>query len=219
MHMPESQSARRPGAAPRVAAVVVAAGLSQRMGTFKPLLELGGKPLLQHVVEALQSSGHIEPIVVVTGHEESRLRAAMAGHPLTWVHNAAYADGEMLASVKAGVRALPAGTSAVVLALGDQPAVSMATIARLTRAWQDAQTPMVLPVFQGRRGHPLVLAASLWPEILALGLGETLKTLVHRHLGEALQVAVEDPAVLADLDTPEDYERARREWDQRAKER
>lgn len=196
---------------PNIVAVVLAAGLSKRMGAFKPLLPLGGKALLVHVIETLKAVDEIQTIVVVTGHEERRLRAALQAAPVSFVHNAAYASGEMLSSVQAGLRALPADVEAVVLALGDQPAVQAETVRRLVRTWLEQRPPLVLPVFQGRRGHPLLLCMSLRAEILALPENATLKTVVHHHLSEAVQIAVDDAAVTADVDTPEDYQRAQRE--------
>jgi molybdenum cofactor cytidylyltransferase len=196
---------------PHISAVVLAAGLSKRMGAFKPLLPLDGKALLVHVIETLQAVDEIRTILVVTGHEERRLKAALQSAPVSFVHNAAYASGEMLSSVQAGLRALPADVEAVVLALGDQPAVQPETVRRLVRTWLEQKPALVLPVFHGRRGHPLLLCMSLRAEILALPKNATLKTAVHRHLGEAVQIAVDDAAVTADVDTPEDYQRAQRE--------
>ena len=195
---------------PNIAAVVLAAGLSKRMGAFKPLLPLGGKALVVHVIETLKAVDEIQTIVVVTGHEERRLRAALQAAAVSCVHNAGYAAGEMLSSVQTGLRALPSDVEAVVLALGDQPAVQPETVRRLVRIWLEQRPPLALPVFHGRRGHPVLLCMSLRPEILALPENATLRTVVHRHLGEAVQIAVDDSAVIADVDTPEDYQRARR---------
>jgi len=196
---------------PNISAVVLAAGLSKRMGAFKPLLPLGGKALLVHVIETLKAVDEIQTIVVVTGHEERRLMTTLQATPVSFVHNSCYASGEMLSSVQAGLRALPADVEAVVLALGDQPAVQPETVRRLVRTWLEQRPPLVLPVFHGRRGHPLLLSMSLRAEILALPENATLKTVVHHHLSEAVQTAVDDAAVTADVDTPEDYQRAQRE--------
>ena len=195
---------------PNIAAVVLAAGLSKRMGAFKPLLPLGGKALVVHVIETLKAVDEIQTILVVTGHGERRLRAALQAAAVSCVHNAGYAAGEMLSSVQTGLRALPSDVEAVVLALGDQPAVQPETVRRLVRIWLEQRPPLALPVFHGRRGHPVLLCMSLRPEILALPENATLRTVVHRHLGEAVQIAVDDSAVIADVDTPQDYQRARR---------
>jgi molybdenum cofactor cytidylyltransferase len=193
-----------------IAALVLAAGMSKRMGAFKPLLPLGGKPMIVHVLETLAAVERITSIAVVTGHEARRLGEALLDRPVILIHNAAYASGEMLSSVQAGFGALPAKTEAVVLALGDQPAVRAETVRKLIDVWLETRPPLALPVYRGKRGHPLLISTALRAEILALGAGESLKTVVHRHLKEAVQIEVEDAAVAADVDTPEDYARAQR---------
>ncbi len=192
----------------KLAAIVLAAGLSKRMGAFKPLLPLADKPMIAHVLDALKAVDEIDSIYVVTGHDERRLREALQAWPIAFVHNAAYATGEMLSSVQSGLRALPDDVDAAVLALGDQPSVQAPTVRQLVRAWMEKRAPLALPKYRGKRGHPLLLSMSLRAEILALGDGESLKTVVHRHLDQAVQIDVEDPAVIADLDTPDDYARA-----------
>ena len=135
----------------------------------------------------------------------------MLATPVSFVHNAAYAAGEMLSSVQAGLRALPSDAEAVVLALGDQPGIQPETVRRLVKTWLEQRPPLALPVFHGKRGHPLLLSMSLRAEILALPANATLKTVVHNHLGEAVQIAVDDSAVTSDVDTLKDYQRAQRE--------
>ena len=120
----------------------------------------------------------------------------------------------MLSSLRAGISALPQDTPGFLLAFGDQPAVSSETIRSLVELFhaQVPHPPLVLPTYLGKRGPPVVLSCSLVPEIRALEGQETLKIVVHRHLSKAALLAVEDAAILEDLDTPEDFARAEQNW-------
>lgn len=194
-----------------VAAIIPAAGLSRRMGTLKPLLQLAGKPLIAHVLDALTAATTISPIIVVTGHQREPLSAAVAGRDVVLVHNEAYAEGEMLSSIQTGLRALPSaasGIDAVMIALCDQPLVRSQTITQLVTAWSERRPRVLLPRFNGKHGHPIVLSAGGIEEIQSLDgkRGATLKDYTSRH--ERLDLEVDDPAVLHDIDTPEDFQKA-----------
>ena len=196
-------------------AIVLAAGLSTRMNAFKPLLHLAGKPLLQRVIASLRDSGVIGGILVVTGHRAADVEAASAGAGVTTIFNPDYERGEMLSSVRAGISALSHRSSpppGFVLAFADQPAVLSGTIRSLVEAFDAQRPPLAIPMYAGRRGHPLVISAALMPEIAALGPDDTLRTVVHRHLPGAALVSVDDRSVLDDLDTPEDFARAQAQY-------
>jgi molybdenum cofactor cytidylyltransferase len=158
---------------------------------------------------------------VVTGHRAGELEESLRLHfpSVETCYNPHFASGEMLSSLKAGIAALQAGEPApdrsFLLALGDQPAVQPETIARLVAAFVNAvaqRPPLVIPAHAGKRGHPLVLSAGLIPAIQALAPGDSLKSVVHQHLAQALLLPVDDPATLEDLDTPADLARARDRW-------
>jgi molybdenum cofactor cytidylyltransferase len=195
-----------------VAAVVLAAGMSRRMGRPKLLLPFGEKPLLARVVENLLSVSDISPIVVVTGHNAQEIREAVREYTVNTAHNPDYAAGGMLSSVQTGVRALPADGGAFLLALGDQPMVRPDTLRALLSVWRDTGAPIVRPVYDGKHGHPILFSARCGPEILALPAEATLKDAVVRHAADIRDVVVMDPAILADIDTPEDYARALQMW-------
>jgi molybdenum cofactor cytidylyltransferase len=182
--------------------------MSRRMGRPKPLLPLGTAPMVTRVVETLFAAGGVAPVVVVTGHERRRVEAALSHLPVEFVHNPDYERGEMLSSVRAGVRTVLGRADAVVLALADQPAVTPEIVRSLADAWRESAAPLVAPLHDGRHGHPIVIAAELFPELLELGLRDTLKSLVRRHESRRLEVPTADAAVLADVDTPEQYEAA-----------
>jgi CTP:molybdopterin cytidylyltransferase MocA len=191
-------------ARPRIAAIVLAAGLSTRFGSFKPLAELLGKTLLARVLDTMAATAFVDPIVVVTGHRAADLEPILAGRNVTAAHNVNYAAGEMLSSVKAGLKALPNDVEAVVLALCDQPMVRAETVAALVNEWRMRRPRILLPCFQGKRGHPIVLSAAGFREIMALPVDATLKVYTSGHAAEIAEVEMDDGAVVRDIDTPDD---------------
>ncbi len=197
----------------KLPAILLAAGLSSRMGAFKPLLQLGDTTLIEHGIRALQNSGAIGEIILVTGHRDGEIRAATTPiSGLRLVFNPNFAQGEMLSSVQTGIAALPQAAEGFLLAFADQPAVSPVTIAQLVRRFFQDKPPLTLPTFQKKRGHPIVIAASLCPEILATRDPDTLKTVVYRHLPHAALLEVADPSIHEDLDTPEDFSRLAKKY-------
>jgi CTP:molybdopterin cytidylyltransferase MocA len=198
-----------------IPAIILAAGMSQRMGRFKPMLPFGDRPMLARVVENLQAAEYFSPTILVTGHAMQEIMPVLSVYRIAFAHNPEYAMGGMLSSVQTGVRALPENCPAFLLALGDQPAVHPDTLRALVERFRSASAPITLPTFGGRRGHPVLFAAQCASEILALPAEATLKTVVSRHEAEIAEVLVPDEAILADVDTPEDYERALNLWQQR----
>ena len=203
-------SASSPSTPPtRIAAVVLAAGLSSRMGSNKALLPLGDKPLLVRVIETILAAGRIEPVVVVTGHEADRIGEIlrpMAVHP---VHNPAYATGGMLSSVQTGVAAVIDKCDGFFVVLGDQPLVRPQTLARMCNAWATSRPRVLLPTHNTKHGHPILLSCDGAGEILSLSpQRDTLKTYTSKLTEHTLELAIDDFGVLADIDTPADYQAA-----------
>lgn len=190
---------------PMISGVVLAAGLSTRMGRAKQLLPFGEHTVIEQVVAVLQESG-VDELVVVTGHERRAVEAALSNRPAHCVFNPGYAEGDMLSSVQVGLCALSPEAQAALIALGDQPQIEPHVVRQLIAAYRETGAPIVVPTHGGRRGHPVVIDRSLWPEVLALSWNDNLRTVVGAHSEEILHVPVETPAVLRDLDTPEDYE-------------
>ena len=196
---------------PTAAAVLPAAGASRRMGRPKLLLPFRGAPLVAAVVEALRTGG-VEAIVLVTAPEDEDLRswARLAG--VATAVNPAPARG-MLSSIQEGIDAL-GGADALVrrgavllVSPADLPRLDPKSVAELLARMAATGAPLAVPVHQGRRGHPLALAPALIPEIFTLDPAVGLKQLRDRHAAELLEVAVDDPGVVMDVDTPADYER------------
>jgi molybdenum cofactor cytidylyltransferase len=196
----ETQSAN-----PQIAAVVAAAGLSRRMGSPKQLLPWGSRTVIATVVDTLAAAG-AAPVVVVVGHRQDEVKAALAGTPAQTIFNADYATAEMLQSYQLGIQALQDGPCAgALIALGDQPHLPIAILAQIVAAAQATPDRLVIPSYAMRRGHPFFVPRTLWPELLALGAEETLRTLVQRHSAAVEYVAVDTDAILCDMDTPAEF--------------
>ncbi len=189
---------------PHAAALLPAAGASRRMGRPKLLLPFRGGPLVAAVVAALRSGG-AGTIVLVTAPEDEELRAwaRQAG-----VEVAINPDPErgMLSSIQEGLAALPRD-QILLVSPADLPRLRPESVAGLLRRMIAAGAPLAVPVYQGKRGHPLAIAPALIPEILTLDPTIGLKQLRDRYEDELLEVVVDDPGVVQDVDTPEDYER------------
>jgi molybdenum cofactor cytidylyltransferase len=187
--------------APRIAAVVLAAGRSTRMGSNKLLAEWRGKPLLRSTVEAALKSG-AKPVIVVTGHESTKAEAALQGLDVRFVHNPDYAEG-LSTSVKSGLRAVPATSDGALVLLGDMPEISPALLDRMIAAFSPADGRTICVVMHGHtRGNPVLWGRTFFPEIESLTGDSGAKHLIAAH--EDLVCEIEaDGAVLRDIDTPE----------------
>src|SRR5262245_45825827 len=176
-----SEDAPNPGH--RFAAVVLAAGASRRMGRPKALLDLGGRPLIAHLLDTFSKSIPAEKFFVVTGHQPELIRQALAGFDVTLIHNPSYDSGGMFSSVVAGVRAAAQQCDAFFLALLDQPLVQASTIAAMGQAWARTKPEVVVPACGGKRGHPILISSACEKKILSLSPDSTLRDFVtqHRH--------------------------------------
>jgi molybdenum cofactor cytidylyltransferase len=150
----------------------------------------------------LEAAGLAE-IVVVTGHRADEVSAALAGTSARCVHNAGYANGEMLGSIQTGLTAIGVNIDAALLCLGDQPQMEADTVRAVLAAGAAGCGKIVIPSYQMRAGHPILLPRVLWPEILACR--GTLRDVIAAHREQTEYLAVQTPSVLADLDTPDDY--------------
>ena len=184
-----------------VAAIILSAGKSERMGSPKALLHFRGQTFLATILTAI-ASAPIDQVVVVAGHHFDRISAAFPDIPVLFNPN--YEQG-MSTSVQAGIRALPEGLDGAAVFLVDHPVIARGTINALV----DRLVPgsIVVPVCAGRRGHPVVFAADLFEEILTLSPDQGLNTVVKRNRARVVEVIVEDEGVLRDIDTPEQFAR------------
>jgi molybdenum cofactor cytidylyltransferase len=192
----------------RVAALVLAAGSSTRMGRNKLLLDLGGETLVRRAVRAAVEAG-VDEVVVVLGHEEARVRAELAGLPCTPVVNPDHAEGAGT-SVRTGVRHLGARADAIVVVLADMPFVTADMIATLVARYRDRRPPLVASHYGEVQAPPTLYDRTLFDELLQIPGERCAKQVVRRHEQEALIVAWPESA-LRDIDVPADYEGARAE--------
>jgi molybdenum cofactor cytidylyltransferase len=194
---------------PVVTAVVLAAGRSSRMGDQNKLVvDVFGTPMIARVVDALLGSS-VERVVVVTGHERERVEAALAGRGLTFVHNPDYATG-MSTSLRAGVRALGPEVDAALVCLGDMPWIAPAHVDALIDAFQPVEgREICVPVYQGKRGNPVLFAARFFDEMSQLEGDVGARALIDAHAEVVFQVPVDQSGVLVDVDTVAALERLR----------
>lgn len=193
-----------------VGAVVLAAGLSSRMGESKILLPWrDNRTIIEHIVEQLIKS-RVDPIVVVTGHQATEVRAVLEKWDVQIVHNKAYQTGEMLSSLKVGLQAMSRETTAALMVLGDQPGIQPKIINKVLLAFAENQHDLVVPSFELRRGHPVLLGRRYWADAFALPVTATPRNLLNLHAEHIHYINVDTDSVLRDVDTPQDYERERK---------
>jgi len=201
------EAAPEPPAAPhlpKIAALVLAAGRSRRMGTVnKLLIGIDGKPMVRHVTEAVRAA-HLAPIVVVTGHEHERVEATLQDLPVTIVHNPAFAEG-LSSSLKTGLGALPADIEAVLVCLGDMPRVTGADIERLLDAFNPVEgREIIVPTRNGKRGNPVLWARRFFPEMMREVAGDVgARHLIGAYPEAVTEVEMTSDGVLTDIDTPQ----------------
>lgn len=189
-----------------LAAIVLAAGMSRRMGQPKMLLPWEETTVLGQAATTLADCG-VDEIVVVTGGARELVEAEAArlaeSLPVRAAFNAEYQAGEMMSSIRTGLAGLGPQVAATLIALGDQPQLSLESARKVVSAWKISGARLIIPSFNLRRGHPWLVGRDLWAE---LGAARTAREFLNAHADEIIYVDC-DETVLKDLDTPEDYAR------------
>jgi molybdenum cofactor cytidylyltransferase len=208
---PQPREEPEPEKGRRIAAVILAAGRSTRMGGPNKLLaEIGGRPLIRIAAEEALAS-RARPVVVVTGHQREKVEAALDGLNVERVHNPEFADG-LSTSLRAGLAALPGEVDGAVVCLGDMPQVRAGLIDRLIAAFDPERGALVVvPVIEGRRGNPVVWSRRFFPELMALEGDVGARHLIGRYAEAVTEVPLTDQAALIDVDTPEALDRVKAE--------
>lgn len=183
-----------------IAGLLLAAGGARRFGAQKLVQPLQGKPLVRHAAEALGAA--TEELIVVVGHEEARVRAALAGVQCTLVVNAEWAAG-LAGSVRAGIAALGDDTDAVVIALGDQPGIDARVVRALVERWRASTMPIVAARYRGGRGHPVLFDRAVFGELAALEGDVGAKPVIERIPSRVAYVEIDEPPP-PDVDTAAD---------------
>jgi molybdenum cofactor cytidylyltransferase len=192
-----------------ITAIILAAGKSTRMGSPKMLLPWGNITIIEHVISVF-AKAEVNDILVVTGgareQVEAIFRACKKKSPIQSVFNEDYMAGDMLSSMQCGLRYLSEKNSrAALIGLGDQPQVQERSVRLLCEAYSQTQSPLVVPSFHMRRGHPWLVARELWAEVIAMQSSQTPRDFLNVHAKDIHYVEMDTPSILADLDTPEEY--------------
>ena len=200
---PQPREEPEPEKGRRVAAVILAAGRSTRMGGPNKLLaEIGGRPLVRIAAEEALAS-RARPVIVVTGHQRDKVEAALAGLDVKLVHNPDFAEG-LSTSLKSGLAAVPAEADGAVICLGDMPQVRAELIDRLIAAFDPERGALVVvPTIDGKRGNPVVWSRRFFAELMALEGDVGARHLIGRYPEAVTEVPLTDTAALIDVDTPE----------------
>ena len=185
-----------------IGAIVLAAGASTRFGSQKLLAPIQGVPLVRRTVEQVVDAG-LDDIVVVLGREGDAVRAALADLPVRFIANPDFRDG-MCTSLRAGLRGLGRHVSAAVIVLGDQPGISAATMLALVAEYRRSGQPIVVPVYSGTRGHPVLFDASIFPELTAVRGDQGGREVIGRDPSRVATVNLTVP-IPVDIDTIDDY--------------
>lgn len=196
----------------KCAAIVLAAGLSTRMGQPKLLLNWGGQTVLQTVLQTLHIAG-IDHIIVVLGANKEKIEESIRqlAFCVETVFNPDFANGEMTDSIKVGLSVLTPEVSCVLIVLGDQPQMQVETVRKVMNARSNTAGRIIVPSYQFRRGHPWLVDRALFGELAQLNPTFTMRDFLRKHHQEIFYLEVDTPSVLQDLDTPQEYQAFRPE--------
>lgn len=186
-----------------VTAIVLAAGESRRMGHLKQLLPFGDSTILERTVDNILQSG-VGEIIVVLGHRADEIAPRLAGKTVKIVINPDYRQG-MSSSLRCGLSQVSEEASTFMIVLGDQPLVGPQTVARLLEGYAGSSHGVVAPVYQGRRGHPVIFSAKYRSELLSLEGDTGARSVIEAHPEDVGYVEVDSPGVVTGIDTEADY--------------
>jgi molybdenum cofactor cytidylyltransferase len=189
-------------------ALILAAGLSSRMGRPKMVLPWGESTVIHQVISKIKAAG-IDNIYVVIGGSGDLVKNALAGIPVHFIYNPIFQNGEMLDSIQTGIRNLPIEVDYVLVALGDQPQIKTDVILKMIDIQITEDSRIIIPSYQMRRGHPWLIHSSLWKEILSLKPPQTMRNFMNNNQDNIRYLVVQNDSIIMDLDTPEDYLRFR----------
>ena len=189
-----------------IAAVVLAAGLSRRMGQAKLLMKVGGRAIIRYAVESVLAGG-VDSVWVVTGPDVEPIEAALAGIEVQIAVNPAPEEGQA-GSVRTGIAAMPASVDAALIALGDQPSLAPSIIPALLAARRTSPKLIVAPRYRDGQGNPVVFKREIFPELLRLTGDQGARLIIQKEPARVEWVDLDLP-MPPDVDTPDDYEKIR----------
>jgi len=187
-----------------IAGIILAAGKSERMGRLKPLLPFAGTTFLEHLYRLLERSS-LGAVRVVLGYQAGRILGEIKLPPEVVVINSEYEKG-MLSSVHSGLASLQElEPEAVMLFPVDHPNISLSLIERMISEFSSAHGEIIIPVHNRRRGHPVLFSSSLFQELMHAPLKEGARHVVRKFPNRVLEIETDEPGILQDIDTPEDF--------------
>jgi molybdenum cofactor cytidylyltransferase len=194
---------------PKVAAIILAAGASRRMGQAKMTLPYEESTVLGTVLSKLHTAD-VDPLTVVIGGAREGVEAAVSDLPFEVIraYNLDYEHTEMLDSLKIGMQHLPADVDAFLIVLGDQPQIQVVVVQAILQEYARTGQSLIIPSYRMRRGHPWLVGKAHWADLSSMEAGQTMRDFLSRHQRKIHYLVVETPSILEDMDTPEDYRRA-----------
>jgi molybdenum cofactor cytidylyltransferase len=189
----------------KVHAIILAAGLSRRMGAPKMLLPWKNSTVLGQVITVLQRCD-LAGLHIITGGSKNLVETEAEKFKVACVFNPKFENGEMIDSIKVGLDTLPKEAEAVLIALGDQPQIQSDTVDIILGAYLSGRFPIILPSYQMRRGHPWLIQRNYWRDILRIQPPGTMRDFFTLHEKVIHYETVNNASILMDLDTPSDYQ-------------
>jgi molybdenum cofactor cytidylyltransferase len=189
----------------KIIGIILAAGESSRMGSPKALLKIKGKTFLQHLIDAIRRAG-LENIFVVIGHGAENIRSKFSGHAVQFITNENYQKGQ-LSSIQTAIKNIPGEVDALLICPVDRPMVSSGLIHKLTSKFIKTKSPIVIPIYDAKRGHPIIFSSSLFPELMRAPIDVGARAVVWAHHNEVVEVPTNEEGILINIDTPELYEK------------
>ena len=187
-----------------IGAVVLAAGLSQRMGRPKMTLPWQDTTVIGRVVSVLLDAS-VDEVLVVTGGARKDVESALAGMPVSTIYNPDFGNGEMMQSLRVGLNALHKQINAALIVLGDQPQIKIEVVKSIMAIYKQDHHAIVVPSIQSRRGHPWLVDRALWNVLLDENAISTMRQFLNQFGKQIHYVDVSTASILQDLDTPKDY--------------
>jgi molybdenum cofactor cytidylyltransferase len=188
-----------------IRSIVLAAGESKRMGLPKMLLKFNGKTMIENVLDHVAESDS-DGTLVVLGAGSEDLIDLVRKYDVEYCYNRNFRDG-MLSSVQCGFKNLPSDTVATLVFQGDQPFITPAVINMVIKAYKTSEKGIIIPVYKGKRGHPLLLDKKYSDQIDELDPGEGLRSITYLNSDDVLEIETDEPGILRDFDTYDDYKK------------